>query len=80
MQRIIREGHFDFLLTSSLAHARFFDRFFFAAQPAAQAFYRELPQRFEEVAVFADRELMFAHPTIRVFRKRAEAERTTEDG
>jgi hypothetical protein len=80
VQRIIREGHFDFLLTSSLAHARFFDRFFFAAQPAAQAFYRELPQRFEEVAVFADRELMFAHPTIRVFRKRAEAERTTEDG
>ena len=70
VQRIIREGHFDFLLTSSLAHERFFDRFFFAATPDAQAFYRELPRRFSEAAVFADRELMFAHPTIRVFRKR----------
>ena len=79
VQRIIREGHFDFLLTSSLAHERFFDRFFFAAEPEAQAFYRELPRRFNEVAVFADRELMFAHPTIRVFRKRAEAARMTDD-
>ena len=81
VQRIINEGHFDFLMTSSLAHARFFDRFHFGANREAQAFYRGLPGRFDEVACFADRELMFAHPTIRIYRKRAAAAGTmVEEG
>jgi hypothetical protein len=70
IQQIIDAGEFDYLMTSSLAHARFFDKHFHGETEAARAFYRGLPGRFEEVASFSDRELMFAHPTIKVYRKR----------
>lgn len=68
VQRIIREGHFDYLITSSLAYNRFFDPEFHGESRAVRRFYQDLPRRFEEVVRFRDRKLLYAHPEIRIFR------------
>ncbi len=69
VKRVIDDGQFDYLITSSLAHARFFNPFFHSRSEEVQDFYRQLPVRYQEVARFSDRNMMFAHPKIIIYKR-----------
>ena len=70
-KRILR-GRGDYLLSSSLAHERFFDPAMPYFDPDRRDFYLRLTNQFEIVAQFRDRPLPFAHPEITIYRRRAE--------
>ncbi len=66
----IRAGTGDFLITSSLASGRFFDPLSAYYDAERQKVYRAIATHYERAAIFHDRELLHAHPTITVYRRR----------
>ena len=70
-KRILR-GRGDYVISSSLAHDRFFDARQPYYDPALQEVYLRLTNRYEIAARFRDRPLPFAHPEITIYRRRAE--------
>ena len=67
-QQLIRSGEFDYLVTSSLAYGRFFDRASPFYNEAAQETYRALTNYCRPHVEFGDvRRLPFAHPSITVY-------------
>lgn len=71
MQENAIAGGADYLISSSMAYGRFFDRGMPYHDPKIQQFYLNLTNHYEITAVFRDRQLPFAHPEIKVYRKRA---------
>lgn len=68
---VIRRGEPDFLVSSSLAYDRFYDKKLPYFDPDVQAFYEALPRYYQLVAEFTDRRLPFAHPVIRIYQPRS---------
>jgi hypothetical protein len=69
-REMIAQGHYDYLVCSSLASARFTDSHLPHFDTAAAAFYEALYRTHDRVAEFTDRKLFFAHPRVTVLRKR----------
>ena len=63
----IRRKRCDLVITSSLAHGRFFDPRSPYYSEADQEIYRYLRAHYERVAVFEDRDLYFAHPVVEIY-------------
>jgi hypothetical protein len=70
-QRILREGHYDFLVTSSLAHARVFDPYLPHHAREGQDVYAWIDEHHDVVASFSDRALLHAHPILKIYRKKS---------
>lgn len=66
----IRAGTGDILIASSLASGRFFDPLSAYYDVERQQVYRAIEAHYERAAIFQDRELLHAHPTITVYRRR----------
>jgi len=67
VEKRVRRKRCDFVITSSLAHARFFDRRSPYYSEQNQAIYGFLRANYERVAVFQDRDLYFAHPVVEIY-------------
>ncbi|MFH0909474.1 MAG: phospholipid carrier-dependent glycosyltransferase [bacterium] len=70
-QAVIREGSYDYLITSSLAHDRIFDEYLPHLSKEGRAMYTWISEHSDVVTEFRDRPLLHAQPTIVVYRKRA---------
>ncbi|MGH7822787.1 MAG: hypothetical protein ACREQ9_23765 [Candidatus Binatia bacterium] len=69
--KAIGQGVYDVVITSSLAHDRYFDALSPEYNPGAQSSYRLLRERYVVLAEFRDRRLDFAHPVITIYGYRA---------
>ena len=65
----LASGSYHFVITSSLAHSRFFDRSSPYRDSDAQEVYRGVARTHEQVARFTDRALPFAHPIVTIYRR-----------
>jgi hypothetical protein len=70
-QEKILAGEADYLVASSLSHSRFFDRLSPYFDLDFQVWYEDLGERHERVAVFRDRELLYAQPVVTVYARRS---------
>lgn len=60
---------FDFVITSSKAYKRFYEKHSPYYNEDAQKIYNNINANWKKTKVFKDRELYFAHPTITIFEK-----------
>jgi hypothetical protein len=70
VRRFVRDAFCDYIVTSSLAHERHADPYSPYHDTDAVALIDGLPGRYRLAAQFADRPMVFAHPTIRVYVRR----------
>jgi hypothetical protein len=63
-------GRFDYVITSSLAHDRFFDRFSPYHDEEAQAAYTKMRDELAPIATFHDREMPYAQPYITIYARK----------
>ncbi len=60
---------FDFIITSSKAYKRFYEKHSPYYDESAQKIYNDINKNWKKIKVFHDRELYFAHPVITIFEK-----------
>ena len=66
----LESGKFDYVITSSLAHDRFFDRHSPYHDEEAQAAYEGIRNELTCIATFSDREMTFAQPHITIYARK----------
>ncbi len=59
---------FDFIITSSKAYKRFYEKHSPYYDHSSQKIYNDINDNCKKIKVFKDRELYFAHPTITIFK------------
>jgi hypothetical protein len=71
-QEKILAGEADYLVASSLSHSRFFDRLSPYFDLDFQVWYENLEEQYKCIAVFRDRELLYAQPVLTVYARRSQ--------
>jgi len=61
--------NFDYVITSTKAHRRFYEKHSPYYDENVQQIYNDINDNWIKLKLFTDRELYFAHPTITIFKK-----------